>query len=345
VASKSPATRSEGNSVATQETVKFSNGWLLFVSAQNNITKTMEITTNTGILDDSEVDISFLTQNDGVEIQDIPGHSASVYVIGNLPSGGGISLPAAGVSLTTLKQNLISFSSQGDKNNVVTLFGGDVIRDEGSKLVARFSLEPIVARIEIAKISSTNSSDITSFKVEGIFINNYYKNITLDGNAPAVATKNTTITDFVKGSAAYPDAYEGILYDYRSAQDQSLGSASTPAVYVPATGNAWVYNLLAPKTSASSALTAPHIVIAISDIVTNNGVDYSDTWYLTITSLVSGNNKITHLEPGKVYSIKHINFSHTNVQPEPEMETMSVEVEVSLVEWDIVDTDVIFAQD
>jgi hypothetical protein len=289
------------------------------------------------------VDINLLTK--GVEIPDVPGHSASVYVIGNLPTGGGITIPKVGVSLTTLKQNLISFASQSNMTNGVTLFGGDVIKTETSKLVARFNLTPIVARIEIAKISSTKSSDITSFKVNGIFINNYYEAITLEGNAPAIAKKNTATTDFVGGSAAYPGEYNGILYDYTSSSGQSLGATTSSTLYVPQTGNAWVYNLLAPKTSTPYALTAPHIVIAISNIQTNNGTDYDDTWYLTITNLVYNGEKITHLEPGKVYLIQHINFSHTNIQPEPEMQSMSVEVEVSLVAWDILNTDVIFGQD
>lgn len=343
IASKAPATRSEGGSVAMRETVLFNNGWLLFVSAQHNVTKVMEITkANPSVLDDSSVDISLLIQTDGVEIADVPGHSQSVYVVGNLPAR--FAAPTVGASLTEMKQKLIDFSSQGDINNV-TLFGGNLIRNENSRLVASFPLAPIVARIEIGKISSTNSGDITSFKVDGIFINNYYEQITLEGNAPAAAKKNTGTSGYVEGSAAYPDIYKGVLFDYKSAPGQSLGTATLPNVYVPQTGNAWTYNLLAPQTTAQPALTAPHIVIAISDIQTNNGVSYSDTWYLTITSLVCNKQKIASLVPGKVYSIRHINFSHTNIQPEPEMETMGVDVEVSLVEWDILDTDVIFGQD
>lgn len=343
IANKAPATRSEGGSVAMSETVRFNSGWLLFVSAQHNVTKVMEITkTGASVPEDSRVDISLLIQPDGVDISDVPGHSQSVYVVGNLPAE--FAAPTVGASLTELKQRLIDFSSQGDINNV-TLFGGDLIRTESSRLLARFALAPIVARIEIGKISSTHSSDIVSFKLDGIFINNYYEQITLAGNAPAAAKKNTATSGYVGGSAAYPAKYEGILFDYKSAPDQSLGSASEPNAYVPQTGSAWTYNLLAPQTTAQPALTAPHIVIAISDIQTNKGASYNDTWYLTITNLVYNKQKIAGLEPGKVYSIRHINFSHTNIQPEPEMETMAVDVEVSLVEWDILDTDVIFGQD
>jgi hypothetical protein len=103
--------------------------------------------------------------------------------------------------------------------------------------------------------------------------------------------------------------------------------------------------LLAPKTVASGTLTAPHIVIAVSNIQTNSGMSYSDTWYLTVKKLVNQSQEISYLEPGKVYHINHINFSHTNIQPEPEMKAMEVDVKVELVEWDVQDTSVIFGQD
>jgi hypothetical protein len=340
VGNLSPATRSEGSSIAAQEKVQFNNGWVLFVSQQENVTKVMEITTSTTTLDAHQVDISLLTQTDGVEILDVPGHSKYVYVIGNLP--GGITAPAVGANMTKLKQSLISSTSQGDISNV-TLFGGDEIKDENQKLVARFSLSPVVARIEIAEILTKDSGDITSFDIDGIFINNYYEHTTLDGNAPADVINNTATSDFVEGSAAYPSNFKGILFDYKKANEPTLGQGRGPG-YVPETGNAWVYNLLAPKTATSSALTTPHIVIAISNIKTSSGMNYDNVWYLTITNLVYNNNKITHLEPGKVYSIKLIKFSHTNIQPEPGMKTMAVDVEVSLVEWEILDTDVIFGQ-
>ena len=105
------------------------------------------------------------------------------------------------------------------------------------------------------------------------------------------------------------------------------------------------YNLPAPKTAAAGTLAAPHIVIAVSDIRTKISTDYSDIWYLTVKKLVYQGSEITHLEPGRVYYISHISFSHTNIQPEPEMKAMDVDVEVTLVEWDSLDTDVVFGQD
>ena len=340
VANQSPTTRAEGVGMANNETVEFDNGYLLFASAQNNITKVMEITKNsTNPLTDTQVDISDLTNE--VEIQNVPGHSTYVYAIGNLPAG--FAAPTTGASLTALKQQLIDFYSQEDIKKV-TLAGGDFIKEENQKSVARFPITPLVARIEIGKISSSKSSDIISFDIDGIFINNYYRQVSLDGQAPDAAIKNTDKNEFAANSNAYPDKYKGILSDCKDAQNQSLGTASAPNAYTPAGGNSWVYNLLAP-ISAAQTLTTPHIVIAISNIKTNNGIDYNGTWYLTVTNLVHNNKKLTHLIPGKIYSINHINFSHSNILTDPEMESMSVDVEVTLVKWEVLNTDVIFGQD
>jgi hypothetical protein len=290
------------------------------------------------------VDIKNLTDAGGATIEGVPGHSMAAYVIGNRPSDVNIT-PAVGMNLNTLKEIAVNFSTQSNIENV-TLFGGDTIKNEnpGPGLVAKFDLAPVVARIEIEKISSTATSDIASFNVEGIFINNYYESIMLKGFTSVDATKNGNKTDFVGGSAAYPTGI-GTLYDYRTTEGESLGTASGSNAYVPTSG-VWAYNLLAPtSTTSSKVLTAPHIVIPISNIETKSGMKYDDIWYLTVAGLVCNGEKIDHLEPGKIYSISDISFSHTNIQPKPEMETIDVTVAVTLVKWETVNTDVIFGQD
>jgi hypothetical protein len=343
--SKMSSTRAESNSVNNGESVVFNGGFLLFASEQYNITKVVAITaTNSSANTDTEIDINLLTQTDGAEISNVPGHSKHAYVIGNLPAS--ISNPRTGESLAALKKMMVQYSSQDNISNA-TLFGGEEITLDAltSKYVAKFELAPLVARIEIGKIESAVNSDITSFAVDGIFINNYYESISLAGDAPAIAIKNTQTTDFTFPSTAYPASTEGILVDYKGGSASSLGTSSNGYSYTPSAGkNVWAYNLLAPKTG-SSALTAPHIVIRLSNILTTNSVEYKDVWYLTVSGLKVGSKKVDYLEPGKVYSIKNITFSHSNIQPEPEMKTMDVSVEVKLVEWEVLDTDVTFGQE
>ncbi|MDR1676078.1 MAG: hypothetical protein LBR86_06395 [Tannerella sp.] len=341
IGSSSPSTRAEGNSMSNGA-VTFNGGFLLFVSDENNITKVMEITTGLGVQNDTQVDISLLTQPDGADITDVPGHSKSAWVIGNLP--GNISAPVTGESLTTLKGKLVGYASQHDITNV-TLFGGSTIVPENQKLVARFELAPVVARIEIKKIESAIGSDITSFRVDGIFINNYYDEIQLDGYAPNVAVNHEQEGDFALNSLAYPTAENGYLFDYETGLGVGLGTTSDAGrSYKPSAGDAWAYNLLAPKTFATAA-SAPHIVIRLSGITTTSGVNYNDVWYLTISGLKVGLNKVDYLEPGKVYLIDNILFAQSNIQPDPEMKPIEVAVEVSLVDWQVKDTEVIFGQE
>ncbi|MDR2763985.1 MAG: hypothetical protein LBB90_03035 [Tannerella sp.] len=344
--SETSSTRAENNSVSNSSKVVFNGGYLLFASEQHNITKVTAITNaNPNVNNDSEIDINLLTASGGAEISNVPGHSKYAYVIGNVPAE--IGSPTTGQSIAALKQKLVLYSSQGNISSVALFGGNDITLDNSlNKYVSRFKLAPLAARLEIGKISSALGSDIDSFRVDGIFINNYYGAVSLAGDAPAAAIKNTNVADFAQPSSAYPATDAGILFDYKDAANFSLGiSADNGRSYTPSTGDAWTYNPLAPKTCSVEALTTPHIVIRLSGIHTANGVDYNGEWYLTISGLKVGNSKVNYLEPGKVYSIKNIAFSHSNIQPEPEMKTMDVTVEVNLVEWEVSDTDVIFGQE
>jgi hypothetical protein len=339
IGSGSPSTRAEGPAVGSSQKVVFNDGYLIFASAQNSITKVMTVTKGTSDHTDTAVDISLLTDGDGEEITDVPGHSTSAWIVGNLPSG--MAAPVEGGNLESLKESVISYSSQGTLNNV-TLFGGSTITFS-TKNTAKFDLVPLVARIEIEKIEADINGDIASFNVDGIFINNYYSQVTLGGKAPLAPVKNEDVTDFVSGSSAYPALEAGLLFDYKTGQ--TLGTVSG-RVCTPSSGVAWGYSLPAPKTVVSGTLSAPHIVIRLSGIQTKPGISatYSDEWYLTVSGLKVGASTVTSLEPGKVYSIKNILFKSSNIQPEPEQETIDVTVDVTLVEWDILDTSVIFGQ-
>jgi hypothetical protein len=338
-------TRATENAVSSK-TITFNEGWLMFVSEQNNITKVMKITVGQqNVMTDASVDISLLTKTDGTEIPNVPGHSKSAYVVGNLPNVQGVAVPVTGGSLTAFRQNLIHFATQNDITNI-TLFGGDMIKLENQKNVARFNVIPLMARIEIEKISSFDSkSDIESFKIDGIFINNYYEQITLDGNATATTVYNKNVADFAEGTQAYPVNYKEMLYDYRSAAGQSLGILDGDTSYILSPGKAWAYNLLAPVTSSAGTISMPHIVLRLSDIQTKSGLAYNGEWYLTVSGLVDKNGKIDKLKPGTIYSIKNLKFAQSNIQPDPEMDTIDVNVEVTIVEWDIIDTDIIFGQE
>jgi hypothetical protein len=346
----SVSTRAKDGSVAATQAVTYNGGYLLFVSDQNYITKVMTITTGTNVHDDSSVDISLLAGQDGEEIGDVPGHSTSAWIVGNLPAN--VAAPAVGGSLTLLKQEIVSFSSQGDIDGV-TLFGGNSFVNENGKQTARFSLAPLVARIEIKKIEALTGSDVESFTVNGIFINNYYASVSLEGISPAAAVRNTDENDFLKNSTAYPDAAEYLLYDWNSVSGLgTLTSSSTEYSYVPSTtaDSVWAYNLPAPKSiAAGGSLTAPHIVIRLGNVkMKSSSVVYPGEWFLTVSGMTTVNSagkvKVTSLEPGRVYSIKTIKFGHTNIRPEPEMDTIDVTVAVTLVEWQISDTEVEFGQ-
>ncbi|GHV52699.1 hypothetical protein FACS1894181_15990 [Bacteroidia bacterium] len=327
-----PSTRSE-ETPANAQPVDFKGGWLFFTSAQGNITKVMAITNSASGA--TSVDINDLTQQDGAEIKDVPSHSVKAHVIGNLPNGK--TTPTVGADISTIMNNVITVQEQGNITEL-TLFGeGNIIPSQAhaNQMEAKLILTPIAARIEVGKMTETGGV-ITSYQVDGIFINNYYPDALLSGTVNTTEKKlgeQNADANFAGGSTEYPSALEGILYDYNAS---GIGTA-------PATGKVWAYNLMAP-TSPSGSLSAPHIVVRISNITTNNGASYTGTWYLTITGLLDGGKAISHLKPAHIYQIKDLKFSHSNLQPKPEMEPMDVWVEVNLVQWTTVDTGYIFGQ-
>ncbi|MDR0699423.1 MAG: hypothetical protein LBG28_09455 [Tannerella sp.] len=144
IESKLPVACSDADSVAMMKMVNINGGWLLFASVRNDVVKVMEITTtNTNILNNSQIDISLLTQIGGVEIRDVPGRTQYVYLIANLPAGGGLIVPTVSMNVTMLMQNMITFSVESDINNVM-LFGGKALALENSKNVTKIDLFPIV---------------------------------------------------------------------------------------------------------------------------------------------------------------------------------------------------------
>jgi hypothetical protein len=340
---KLPSTRAESGSVVTGTSVAFNGGFLLFASEQYNITKVMAITLNPNTLTDTEVDITSLI--DGADIQNVPGHSKYAYVLGNVPAE--ISAPQVGESLSALKDKAVLCASQSNISGVV-LFGGEEITLVNALYEAKFDLAPVVSRIEIGKIEADASGDIKSFEVDGIFINNYYGEISLGGKVTSAAVKHAQTSDFVyPGSPVYTSGLKGILFDYREDATAGLGVTPDSMSYTTSvSGNVWAYNLLAPRIPESGgSFATPHIVVRLNNIQTKSGIAYKDPWYLTVSGLKVGSNKVARLEPGKIYSIRNIKFLHSNIQPEPEMKTMDVSVDVTLVEWEVFDTDVIFGQE
>jgi len=334
-----PGSRSIGNQVADDTPVTFTSGYLLFTD-QTDIVRFV-VTINAGsaayVEASKTVGVEALEATGGEWITGVPGVAHKVYFLGNKPSD--VAVPAAG---TTNVANLVTAVSTQWKNDGsvdnVTLFGGEDITKytgtgaQADEYEAEFDVKPIVGRFEIGAI--TGVGNITDYQIDGIFIDNYYGTMNLNGNATATLEENGTgsakyMTDGVGGS--YLAALQGVVYDYAAG---GLTIPDRTPVAPPATMEAWSYNLFAP-TSASPAM--PSIVIRLSNVEVN-GQPWNGSWFLTIQNFYSdpGTNQvdIDKMEQGKIYVISNVAFDEDDITTEPYQKTKKVRVEVNMLNWE-----------
>lgn len=304
--------------------VVLQSGDLYFVNASGAILKHYTLTSSTT----SATNINMTEAHNGASITNLPGNTEMVYVIGNT-SG----LPTSG-NISTVQEVALQVESQDDIEDV-NLYGSGLLVDSVSPATAytcEVDLKPTVARIELTDI--TSNGVITDFKVDGIFIDNYFSQALVKGSV--------TGTDFVENGAVaaafndetseYPAGLKPAIYDF---YDPAL-SASTKVAKPAGTGTVWAYNLFASSTGSA----VPRIIIRLSDIVTSDGSIYTAPQFITVKGFkaVSGGASLTSIESGKIYKIAAgaLTFNDTDLSPIPNLSLIDIEVTVNLVSWTVV---------
>jgi len=336
----------------TTKELIFNDGYLFFVNDFDAITKRIEIKPAGYVpsLTDDQVIITSLTTGGGHEIEGVPGNSTKVYMIGNIPAD--VTVPAIG-DIKDVQALSIAVGTQNDVNGTTTvsLYGTGPITDYATPVDNRkqavIDVEVIAGRIELSKLTALAAGNIKSFKIDGVYINRYWPSITLDGKAATTALVNNNVTSsFPVTAAGTGTPYEGLkLHDGYG--DTPLASTDNEAV--PATGKAWVYNVLAPTAKLSDADTdafeRPRIIVRLSDIVLKDptaSTGYDVPMYLTMRlKTAAGTGEIASFDPGKIYQIDEVEFDENNLYDAPEKATISVNVTVTLVDWTIVSSGVI----
>ena len=317
-------TRAVSEAIGTKP-VAFNGGFIIFTNG-TAITKTFTI--GTGATDIAVADLKA-----GTTLAGIPDYSTNVYVFGNVPSS--ITINTAG-SISDIQEMVVTAQAQADKTTGVDnigLYGTGGITLSGSVHSATFAVKPIGARVELTDLTASGS--ITGFQIDGIYINNYYPNSTLDGKIEdAIVNNGDVVARYVGGSTAYPSALTPALYDY--AASGGIGVLNNKVYSPTATASdIWAYNVLAPSDVPAAATdNAPHVIVRLSNITTNNGIVFTTDQFLTIR-LKSGAAILAKLEAGKAYNFASgaIVFNETNLTEKPEIKTMEVECEITLADW------------
>ncbi len=322
---------SEGPSHGATQ-VGFSDGELYFVNGSGSIIASYSLSSSAT----AGNNISLSDIQTGTTINNLPGSVVAVHVVGNRPAE--VSYPTLLTNISQVENTILEAATQSDISQV-SLYGHSALvppATQGENYTCNVNLNPIVARLELADMKATGS--IASFKVEGIFIDKFYTQSTVGGN-PSLDYLRYIGADnnaFMAGTAQYPAALSGITYDGYPAPLESSGN---PALAKPVTdGDVWAYNLFAP-VSSGTVDNVPRIIIRLSDIQTNNGTTISGTQYLTIKGLRENGTLLTGIQAGKIYKIGTgvFSFDETNLTTTPNLNTIDVEVKVTLATWSIVD--------
>lgn len=330
-------TRAESLPVTASTTVTFGSGHLLFVSGGKTITQYYTVTNAPTA--GTNLDIADLIA--GYTIQNVPDNSREVYILSNLPASiTFFGTSPVGKPISTVKALPVNVREIGNAAGDVTqvpLYGFGAITEStpgADDWSATFNVAAIGSRVEIAKL--TAASDLSNYQVDGIFVNNYYDEMTVDltvklGNPPTGdlinnGTEDAGNTKYVGGSTYYPSGLP--LWDYNTS-----GLAPVVAnVCEPTTaGNVWGYNVFPGKGTSVATRDTPRIIVRITGATATDGTVLANPSFLTVKSFNGG--ALNAFAAGNVYTVQNLAFSKDDLTDKPEIGVFDVDVDVTVLNW------------
>jgi hypothetical protein len=317
-----PATYSE-SAPQGETTVEFATGHLYFIDPLGRIVEHYTLSSE----ESGDHNLKIDEMIDGkAAVLDVPMSVVDVYIVGNVPAG--VNIPVTG-NISAVKALALGVETQKNTGNV-GLYGFDKLlapSEEGQSYTANITLKPIVARIELPEIKAKNS-DITSFTIDGIFVDNFHVSGQVSGDLPSLATLVTSSDDPAKydnNVRPYLTAYKQSVYDW---YDPGFGATGNPLLVKPDNGNVWGYNLFATLEGSD----VPRIIIRLSDVTTTTKT-YPTPMFLTVNGFIAGGTQLFSIESGKVYQIAPVEFLKENLSEQPAKSTINVAVSITLAKW------------
>ncbi|MCD7935744.1 MAG: hypothetical protein LUG98_02690 [Tannerellaceae bacterium] len=333
--------RADAGQIADGTAVTFTSGQLFFVDGSDNIVEAVDITSTA----QGGTSITVGQLKSGVVFPNVKDLAAKVYILGNHQVS-----PVPAKFEDVLKETT-TLSNQADAPSYgvakATLFGEGDIQDAtaaiktatGADKQAVFDVYPLIARLELKQITGKNL--ITGYKLAGIYINNFYYKVNVDGRAGDVTAfydYKKNVSQYAKG-AGYEAAWEQILFDEPAKTAVQVAPSTDWSVQPD--NDAWAYNVFANTTAI------PHIVLHFTDMsvsgtmVPNSVTGTAGEAFLTVTRyLVSGVEE--EVKGGNIYRIANLEFDETDLDETPEEKTpeedeFSVYVEVTILPWSVID--------
>ncbi|MCD7977684.1 MAG: hypothetical protein LUG51_11210 [Tannerellaceae bacterium] len=365
--------RAESVEVSGGLLVNFQSGMIFFV---DNTTDVIEksFTIGSGV----EADYTLMQLTEGTIFTAIPNNANVVYILANHEIQGNTD---PGSDMKAILAETTDLSEQADDNfgvSNVSLagFGGLVNSTrQGVSREAVVNVDPVVGRIELFQVRSEYPAldpaapaqyAVTSFKIAGVFINNFYYEAPVYGGLDNAGVQPFNFYgvpaeyDSKSNGGEYEDSWEKYVYDLYS-PFSATGSAGALAdangVVKPADNKVWGYNLFPNPSSL------PRIVLHLKDVeyayytdptdgssapVTGDFVNSTTgdaTAYLTVKTYTASSGIIEKLSAGNIYKISDLKFryEHLTEVPDPdggdEDDDLNVWVQIKLMNWQAVEVE------
>lgn len=303
-----------------------------------------------------------------IEIKGIPNTAVMLYFLANVKTTDGTTYPLVDGSTATDARIRID-KLQGDAKNVaMSGLSSPFVADPliTTKFTTSVTIKPIVARIEVGQTTCNNqgqtpvTSDITAYKLSGVYINYARPNVLLTG-APYTAetpidiksqpswsaatgwdtylSANPNFPFFAGGSPLPPTGWQGnALVDYCTPTSAGLsfypdatnGSTITDPAVTPK--RAWAYQVCPTPIDTPTAL--PHIILKLTEVTYVNNPLGATTQYVTVTKYKNDlGDPIKEFNPANVYRIKNLSFTHNEATNKPYEKNITVTATVTVAPW------------
>ncbi|WP_300699478.1 hypothetical protein [Bacteroides sp.] len=310
------------------------------------------------------------TSGNAVTISGVPSSAQYLYFMANIKTDVGQVFPAV-EGTTSTDARLRMDRLQGNAQNVpMSGLSPAFTLSSGNYYTASVEISPIVARLEIGQVTCENvvagspiSTDIISYKLSGVFINNVNQYVRLDAtpylNNPVnivnqaswatdyatYFTNNPNFPYYAGGSPSAPSDWTANAFaDYCSPAAAGLSfypDATNGATIVPTVvpKPAWAFQIC-PSTVPSSGQTTPvgdipHIILKLTDVQYVANPLGATTLYVVVSkykdSVTSDN--ILEFKRGNVYRISNLIFNQTQATGKPYDANITVTCSVTVKPW------------
>lgn len=311
------------------------------------------------------------TSGTPVTISGVPSSAQYVYFMANIKTDVGQVFPAVEGS-TSADARLRLDRLQGNAQNVpMSGLSSVFTQSSANNFTTSVEISPIVARIELGQVTCQNvtvgspiSTDIVSYKLAGVFINNINQYVLLNGtpylNAPVnivnqsgwatdyatYFTNNVNFPHFAGGSPTAPSDWTANAFvDYCTPTtsglifypDATTGSTIVPPVSVPRP--AWAYQVCPSTVPASGQTTPvgdiPHIILKLTEVQYVNNPLGATTLYVVVSKYkdATTNDNILEFKRGNVYRINNLVFNQNQATNKPYDTNISVTCSVTVKPW------------